>query len=166
MDSYRSILDKISVLQRKASSLRENEKKRAVAEIRKLIDLYDIQPADLFHGGKSSTATGKRPLPPKYRDPATGKTWNGHGKSPFWLKGDRDKYLIAGQINAAEKIKKAPRPKGWESVKRLRKRILPGRMFPAFPKRPLHRRTEFFFLFVDRRPTVHVRGALPSPTAG
>ncbi|MDR3298903.1 MAG: H-NS histone family protein [Candidatus Accumulibacter sp.] len=113
-------MDKISVLEKKASALREGEKKRAIAEIRKLIELHDVQPAELFSvagssvivkpaskplgrpAGKTASVGGKKVLSPKYRDPATGKTWNGHGKKPFWLPiGNRDAYLIAGQAVAA-----------------------------------------------------------------
>ncbi len=28
----------------------------------------------------------KRKLPPKFRDPATGKTWSGKGKRPHWVR--------------------------------------------------------------------------------
>jgi len=122
MDSYQSLLGKISVLQKKASSLRDNEKKRVIAKLREQIELYDVQPAELFSGAKASVAgrpaistpaskppvsvatRGKRVLPPKYRDPATGKTWNGHGKRPFWLAGDRDAYLITAQPAQAEAV--------------------------------------------------------------
>jgi hypothetical protein len=44
----------------------------------------------------------KKPAkPPKYRDPATGKTWNGHGKTPLWLASvdDRAAYLIDTQAD-------------------------------------------------------------------
>jgi DNA-binding protein H-NS len=121
MDSYQSLLDKISVLEKKASSLRDNEKKRVIAKIREQIELYDVQPDELFSDTKTSvigkpaiskpigksisksvSTRGKRVLPPKYRDLATGKTWNGHGKRPFWLVGDRDAYLIAAQPAQAE----------------------------------------------------------------
>jgi DNA-binding protein H-NS len=118
-------MGKISVLEKKASSLRENEKKRVIAKIREQIKLYDVQPAELFSDTKAtvvgrpvvskptvSVATrGKRPLPPKYRDPATGKTWNGHGKRPFWLAGDRDAYLISAQPAQAE-IAAVPKKRG------------------------------------------------------
>jgi hypothetical protein len=41
----------------------------------------------------------KQPLPPKYQDPVSGKTWNGKGKAPGWIveatkKGTRDDFLI------------------------------------------------------------------------
>jgi DNA-binding protein H-NS len=33
---------------------------------------------------------------PKYRDPATGKTWTGRGRAPTWLEGkDKVKFLIS-----------------------------------------------------------------------
>jgi len=36
----------------------------------------------------------KADLPPKYRDPASGKTWSGRGREPLWLAGRRDEFLI------------------------------------------------------------------------
>ena len=114
MDSYQSMLEKISGLQKKASALRENEKKRAVGEICKLIELYDIQPEELFsHNGRNSvkpsltvrkSTRSKKNVArtPKYRDPATGKTWIGLGKRPRWLIGDKEAYLITAQEGASE----------------------------------------------------------------
>ncbi|MDR0578965.1 MAG: H-NS histone family protein [Candidatus Accumulibacter sp.] len=117
MNSYDSILTKISMLQKRASSLRENEKRHVIAEMRKLVGIYEIQPAELFSNAKAPSAkasiagkalslsgklSAKRVLPPKYRDPATGKTWNGHGKRPFWLPVDnREAFLIDAQSEGA-----------------------------------------------------------------
>jgi DNA-binding protein H-NS len=120
MDSYQSLLGKISALQKRASSLRDNEKKRVIAEMRKLIALYDVQPFELFSDAKPS-AVGKRSkriLFPKYQDPATGKTWNGHGKRPFWLVGDKEAYLIDRQADAGDT---AARPKRKTPTKKSRK---------------------------------------------
>jgi DNA-binding protein H-NS len=127
-------MGKISVLQKKASTLREAEKKRVIAEIRRLIDQYDVQPAEVFSGAKtrvgrpasrstssiSVSAKGKQvrqSKPPKYRDPDTGKTWNGHGKTPLWLVGvgDRTAYLIDAQAEIASDVvmpkKRGPKAK-------------------------------------------------------
>ncbi|MDR2614444.1 MAG: H-NS histone family protein [Candidatus Accumulibacter sp.] len=131
MDTYQSLLGKISALQKKASSLLDNEKKRAVAEMSKLIELYDVQPAELFPGVKLSVASkssavdapasdkrAKRNMSPKYRDPATKKTWSGYGKKPFWLVGNRDDYLIEKQVEAG---KAAAKPKKKASLSESRK---------------------------------------------
>ncbi|KAA1014408.1 H-NS histone family protein [Paraburkholderia panacisoli] len=41
-----------------------------------------------------STCNGGTLLP-KYRDPRTGKTWNGRGRPPRWIEGeDRRPFLI------------------------------------------------------------------------
>lgn len=133
MSSYQLLLDKISVLQKKASSLRENEKRRVVVEMRKLIELYEVQPAELFSDAKPlitskpsaavkliSGKRAKRVLSPKYRDPATGKTWNGHGKRPFWLVGDKEAYLIDKEAGAAGDAARSK--KGAKSPKRAGKR--------------------------------------------
>ena len=63
----------------------------------------------------------RTPRPPKYRDPKTGKTWNGLGKPPDWIAGarNRDKFLIdassagsegapaTAQLTPAKKVRKA-----------------------------------------------------------
>jgi DNA-binding protein H-NS len=38
-----------------------------------------------------------RKVPAKYRDPDTGATWAGRGRTPKWVKGNKKKYLIATQ---------------------------------------------------------------------
>jgi DNA-binding protein H-NS len=54
--------------------------------------------------GKGSAST---PVAPKYRDPASGKTWSGRGNRPKWAEGDdlgpQSPLLISNQtsINAA-----------------------------------------------------------------
>ncbi|MDF8364712.1 H-NS histone family protein [Achromobacter anxifer] len=51
--------------------------------------------------GKATAKTGKTSRPPKYRDPASGETWSGMGKRPFWLRDaedagrSREEFLIA-----------------------------------------------------------------------
>ncbi|MDR2451418.1 MAG: H-NS histone family protein [Candidatus Accumulibacter sp.] len=127
MDSYESILaTTISVLQQKASARREAEKKDVIVELRKLIGHYDIQASELFSDAKSpaiakpASGRSKAVLPPKYRDPVTGKTWSGHGKRPLWLVGDKEKYLIAAssseaRADLAKPKKSAPGGGDWKS---------------------------------------------------
>ncbi|AVK72235.1 hypothetical protein BJN34_0265 [Cupriavidus necator] len=37
----------------------------------------------------------REPLPAKYSDPKTGKTWSGRGRAPAWLGKNPNRYLIA-----------------------------------------------------------------------
>ncbi len=42
--------------------------------------------ADLFHTTSEPQHGGRSNVKPKYRDPATGKTWSGRGKRPAWMR--------------------------------------------------------------------------------
>ena len=103
METYHTVMVKVANLQKKAKALLDAEKVRVLVEMRKIIDLYDIQTNELFPDGpaapgalraRKTKASKKVVLKPKYRDPATGKTWNGHGKRPFWLGKNADEFLI------------------------------------------------------------------------
>ena len=103
MDTYHTVMAKVESLQKKAKALLDAEKARVLVEMRKVIDLYGIHASELYPAGSSSDVRArsrkaetvkKLVLKPKYRDPATGKTWNGHGKRPFWLGSNPDEFLI------------------------------------------------------------------------
>ena len=84
----------IAALQREAESVRSKEVAGVVARIQEAIAFYGLKPADLFGEtgrGVRAAAAAKKPArarkpagPAKYRDPATGRTWTGHGKRPRW----------------------------------------------------------------------------------
>lgn len=45
--------------------------------------------------GGASGKIDKPSLPPKYRDPKTGKTWSGRGRAPAWLGKGPNRFIIA-----------------------------------------------------------------------
>jgi DNA-binding protein H-NS len=70
--------------------------------IRNLVLQYAITADQIFEGrsiGQSSTKRGPKTgqsVPPKYQDPATGKTWSGRGIAPSWIKDkNKEDFLIA-----------------------------------------------------------------------
>lgn len=88
MSKYQELLSKIENLKGQAEDERKKEIADVVADIKKKMAQYDISPSDLgFSGGRSgkSSSKGKGSVPPKYRDPATGKTWTGRGRAPKWV---------------------------------------------------------------------------------
>ena len=135
MATYRDVKRQIAELEKQAEILRKAEAARVIANIKSKIARFDLKPADLFDD--LTVVTGDRPLtvssPPiasvvpviaaksipakkpraaaKYMDPDSGKTWNGHGKAPAWIKsGNRDDFLIAkvqAKLNTAPASKKA-----------------------------------------------------------
>lgn len=114
MATLASLRERIEKLQLEAEQLRKSELSDVIARIRAEVAEYDLSPEDIFGGkgrrgprGKKAAAKAagaRTPRPPKYRDPKTGKTWNGVGKPPVWIAGarNRDKFLIDAPEATAE----------------------------------------------------------------
>lgn len=125
METYQDVKKQIERLQKKAALLRKAAAHNVIAGIKRQIAEFDLTAADLGFGAAAApvarqTRTARRvraKVPPRYMDPATGKTWNGIGKSPLWIraataKGRRDDFLIervmAAKQSAAETSTTAP----------------------------------------------------------
>lgn len=108
MSSYLELLAQKADLDRQIEEARLREFDDAVAQCRELIALFDMTPQDVGFVRTQVLAAGKvkrsektfqqsirnSPPPPLYRDPATGNTWSGRGRSPAWLEGHKDEFLI------------------------------------------------------------------------
>jgi DNA-binding protein H-NS len=74
------------------------ENARVIERVRQMMADYGIPIDALVNAMKMRL--GKKPkepvVPPKYRNPKTGKTWSGRGRAPLSLAGvkSRDKFLI------------------------------------------------------------------------
>ena len=72
-------------------------KSKAIAEASALIRDFELNEQDVFGGAKRARAANakKGTVAPKYKDPMTGATWTGRGKTPKWLDGkDRTQFAI------------------------------------------------------------------------
>ncbi|WP_322092845.1 H-NS histone family protein [Paraburkholderia bannensis] len=107
--TFKELKAQLDVLNQRIASQRARELTEAIATCKELIELFGLTAFDLglirtqqIPPRRSAPRTF-RPLaprsavPPKYRDPATGETWNGRGQPPAWIAvaDDRDAYLIA-----------------------------------------------------------------------
>src|SRR5438105_9281931 len=111
MKTYAAIQAEIARLQRQAESARKTKIAGVVGRIKEAIAAYGLTADELGFGARRSgqNAVGSRTTArtsigvPKYRDPASGKTWTGRGKPPLWIVGvkDRDPFLIADTPKAA-----------------------------------------------------------------
>jgi DNA-binding protein H-NS len=95
---YEEIQSKIEELQAQAEIVKREEKEQAIAMARTMISAYGITARDLgldkAPKAKSGPKVGNK-VSPKYRDPASGATWSGRGKTPRWINGaDRSQYAI------------------------------------------------------------------------
>jgi DNA-binding protein H-NS len=115
MKTYMAVKSEIAKLEKQAADLRKREIKGVVSQIRKAIVEYGLTAADLGFGPKAraggkparkaggAVRRGRRSVgAAKYRDPATGQTWTGHGRPPAWIVGakNRDELLIDGAAAA------------------------------------------------------------------
>ncbi|NLD67768.1 MAG: H-NS histone family protein [Limnobacter sp.] len=97
--SLKTIESQIRKLQARAEALREKDRKPVIAAIVKQMKAHDISLAEIGEAlGKRrapraaskaasgrGTKTVRKPVPPKYRDPETGATWSGRGRTPRWI---------------------------------------------------------------------------------
>jgi DNA-binding protein H-NS len=95
MATYKQLTAQLEKLHKEVAVAREKEIEQAIADIKQKIVEYGITAEELGFLSKRSTPK-KAPLPPKYRNPKTGETWSGRGRSPAWLAGkNRERFLIS-----------------------------------------------------------------------
>ena len=95
---YEELQAKIADLQAQAARVKEEEKEQAIGMARTMISAYGITARDLgldkAPKGKTGPKLGNK-IAAKYRDPQSGATWSGRGKTPRWINGaDRSQYAI------------------------------------------------------------------------
>jgi DNA-binding protein H-NS len=75
-------------IEREMEEARKAELDAIIGNMRTRISEYSLTPQDLFPGIRLSDVTirsVRSRAEPKYRDPASGKTWSGRGNMPVWL---------------------------------------------------------------------------------
>jgi DNA-binding protein H-NS len=94
---YEEIQAKIADLQAQAEQVKHEEKRQAIEACKAMIVSYGVTAKDLGLDkvkGKAGPKPGGK-IPAKYRDPQSGATWSGRGKTPRWINGaDRSQYAI------------------------------------------------------------------------
>lgn len=144
MDTYRRIKQQIADLEKKAADLRRAEAAKVIADIRKKIAKFELQPDDLFGtqpAAEAAPVRAKRGRPAstvkaasKYQDPVSGKTWTGHGKAPNWIKGnDRQLFLIG----TAPKTKAEPAKKAVVATKTATPKAVATKAVKPVAKKPI-----------------------------
>ena len=97
MNTLDELLAQQADIAAKISVLRLEKYTEAVAQAKALISQFGLTQDDLFGGARSAVRGNKvegTKVPPKYRDPVSGKTWTGRGVTPKWVVGDKAQYLI------------------------------------------------------------------------
>lgn len=104
MATYQELMARKQALEAQIEEARSTEVAGVIEQIRELMTRYGLSPEDVAPrrrrgrpAGTASAATEKAPLPPKYMDPKTGKTWSGRGRTPAWLGKRPERFLIQAE---------------------------------------------------------------------
>ena len=82
---------KVNELRQQLAAQKKSERAGAISAVRDLIKAHGLSAAELGLNGKSSrgeklkTSDKRSSVAAKDKDPATGITWTGRGKTPAWL---------------------------------------------------------------------------------
>ncbi len=91
MTTLQELLAQKEALEQQISQIKKLQREDALRDARELVETYELTADELF--GKRKT-TGQ-PAAAKYRNPESGETWSGRGRTPRWLDGkNRDDFAI------------------------------------------------------------------------
>lgn len=97
--SLKSLETQIRKLQARAQALKEKDRKPAIAAIVRQMKAHEISAAEIAEAFEKSSGTRRGParqptanagrtrkaVAPKFRNPETGATWTGRGRTPRWI---------------------------------------------------------------------------------
>ena len=103
--AYLELQKQIAALQEKATLLMMEGRAKAIEDIRQLVKVYEIRADELGYPVPTPAPRRERKPEkrrdrtpkgePKYRDPVSGATWTGSGRTPNWIAGKNwDDFLI------------------------------------------------------------------------
>jgi len=95
---YEELRAKAVEILAQAEQVKAEERQKTIDTVRVMISTYGITAKDLGLDKAPKAKSGPKPgnkVSPKYRDPQSGATWSGRGKTPKWINGaDRSQYAI------------------------------------------------------------------------
>ncbi|NKJ45716.1 H-NS histone [Burkholderia sp. SG-MS1] len=96
MASYKQLTAQLEKLHKEVAAAREKEVAHAIADIKQKVAEYDLTAEELgFTSQPKPARKAAGASVAKYRNPKTGETWSGRGRSPAWLAGkNRERFLI------------------------------------------------------------------------
>ncbi|OHV00438.1 DNA-binding protein [Ralstonia solanacearum] len=95
MATYKELMAQKAKLEEQLESVRIKELESVIQQVRQIVEDYGLTAEDIGLTSKRGSASKKKTVTPKYRDPKTGATWTGRGRAPAWIGKNRDKFLIA-----------------------------------------------------------------------
>ena len=95
MASLPELLAQKAALEEQIARMKREERSKALEEVRALVEAYGIGAEEIFAAAARKPRAAKAGVAAKYRNPETGETWSGRGRSPKWLDGkDKSAYAV------------------------------------------------------------------------
>jgi DNA-binding protein H-NS len=98
MPTLQELLQQQQMLDQQIKDVRRSELTAVLANIRAQVRQFGFTASDVFPSSSSGSRNRGKTLgkvAPKYRDPASGKTWTGRGKTPKWIEDqERNQFII------------------------------------------------------------------------
>ncbi len=95
MATLAELIAQKEALELQIEETRKAELKDAIEQVKAIVAAHGLTMDDLFGKTKATRKTGGT-VAPKYRDPQTGATWTGRGRSPKWLVGKNAADFLIG----------------------------------------------------------------------
>ncbi|MGY6127137.1 H-NS histone family protein (plasmid) [Paraburkholderia strydomiana] len=86
MERYKDLLAQKEQLEKLIAEARKKEAAAELERVRESVAEFGFTPEDIFSRRHRNAGL---PVAPKYRNPETGETWSGRGRTPHWIK-DQD----------------------------------------------------------------------------
>lgn len=96
MSSYQELMSQIEELKAQAEEVRRQEVATAITEIRERMNQLGLTADDILSDGRRTrraSAPGSVGVV-KYRNPETGQTWTGKGRTPGWIRDAADREVF------------------------------------------------------------------------
>lgn len=100
MATYKELLAQQKVLEDAINAAHAHERGAAITAAKEILEAFGLMEEDVFgieKAGKTRKASNAKggTVAAKYKDPQSGKTWSGRGKSPLWIAGkNRESFAI------------------------------------------------------------------------
>lgn len=93
MTTYSEYQKQIAELTEQAEQVRKAELNEARTKIKELMLAHGLSALDF--GTTAKVRKERIPVAVKFKNPATGETWTGRGRTPRWLNGqNKDDFLV------------------------------------------------------------------------
>jgi len=94
MATLAELIAQKDALEQQIKAARAAELKDAISQVQQIIAAHGLTIEDFF-GKSKAERKSKGTVAPKYKNPTTGETWSGRGRSPKWLEGkNKEEFAI------------------------------------------------------------------------